>query len=156
MLGSRVAKRSSEFRVQVFNSKKRLLFDAAPVCLRRRDGTGLGAFGMEGLPLSVPRVGAAAGRGGPVSLCVRGHVGQHLSHLGRAHPPLLPNRQPLCAAFTRLRSRPRGRVAPRDKDLSPLLPWLQFKHIQCHCKFYGTIFYWRIWSECSCCTTHKY
>ena len=110
MLGSRVGRRLSEFRVQVFSSKKILLFDAAPVCLHRREGTRLGAVDMEGLPLSFPRVGPAAGWDRPVSLCVRSHMGQHRSHLGRTHPLLLRN-QHLCVSFTRLRSHPGGEGA---------------------------------------------
>lgn len=142
-----------EFRC-LFSSKEIFLFDTIPVGWCRRkpvavpqgwEWKGPDAFDSRGVQVSFHRVGPEAGPNKPSSLHLPqwSHVGRVPSHLCRTHPMLLPHLALCCShqaetlpcrvcALWRC-------ISVTGKD-SCHGPWLQFKHIQCHCKFYGTIF----------------
>lgn len=93
-----------------------------------------------GLQLNFHRVGLGADPNMPVVPCVSrwshvSHRSQTPAHAARSPPtfPLLsPTLWGVCAVFS---------VPQQDrKDSCHRCPWLRFKSIQCHCKFYGTIF----------------
>lgn len=70
--------------------------------------------------------------------------GRASSHLCRTHPMLLLPHPALCCSHQAetlpCRVCALLPVHQHDRKDSCHCPWLQFKHIQCHCKFYGTIF----------------
>lgn len=97
-----------------------------------------------GLQPKFQRVGLEADLNRPVFLCVPrwSRVRKHCparaglpTHAARPPPTLAllsPTLWGVCAVFS---------VPQRDRRNSRhRCPWLRFKSIQCHCKFYGTIF----------------
>ena len=104
------------------------------------------AFDSRGVQVSFHRVGPEAGQNKPSSLHLPqwSRVGRVPSHLCRTHPMLLLPHPALCCSH-QAKTLP-CRVCALWRCISVTgkdschCPWLQFKHIQCHCKFYGTIF----------------
>lgn len=103
----------------------------------------------KGLQLNFHRVGWEAGWAEPISLCVS--LESHRTAL--SPPALIPMQDPiLCChstpplhCFHQAETLPCGvyalvTCASAWQEGCHCCPWWQLKHIQCHCKFYGTIF----------------